>query len=96
MLEDGDVGRDGGGDALDTQLAECSEGAVDGDLPRAAPDDELADEVVVELADLVAGLVAGVPAGAETVGWSERCDRAGDGRNAPPAGSSALMRISMA
>ena len=25
MLEDGDVGRDGGGDALDTQLAECSE-----------------------------------------------------------------------
>ena len=96
MLEDGDVGRDGGGDALDTQLAECSEGAVDGDLPRTAPDDELADEVVVELADLVAGLVAGVPAGAETVGGVSAVIGPGDGRNAPPAGSSALMRISMA
>ena len=77
VLEDGDVGRDRGGDAFDPQLAECSEGAVDGDLPRAAPDDELADEVVVELTDLVAGFVAGVPAGAETIGWGERRDRAG-------------------
>ena len=54
--------------------------AVDGDLPRAAPDDELADEIVVELTDLVAGFVAGVPAGAETIGWGERRDQAGDGR----------------
>ena len=61
---------------LRPQLAECS-GAVDGDLPRAAPDDELADEIVVEQADLVAGFVAGVPANAEIIGWGERRDRAG-------------------
>ena len=60
-----------------TRSSPSARGAVDGDLPRAAPDDELADEIVVELTDLVAGFVAGVPAGAETIGWGERRDRAG-------------------
>ena len=85
-----------GGDALDLHLVEGPQHAPAGGLAVGAPDDELADEVVVELADLVAGLVAAVPADAEALGHASLVMRPGEGRNAPPAGSSALMRHSMA
>ena len=48
-----------------------------------APDDELADEVVVVLADLVAGCVSAVQAHAEAVGHDELGDAAGGGEESP-------------
>ncbi|CAB4948024.1 unannotated protein [freshwater metagenome] len=77
MLEDGDIGRDCGGDALDAELAQCSQCAGDGGGTILAPADQLADEVVVVLADGVARLVATIPAGAETSGRNERADITG-------------------
>ena len=70
--EDGEVGGDRGGDALDPHLLERPDHAVDGGVAVVAPHDELADEVVVVLADLVAGLVAAVPAHAEALRRHER------------------------
>ena len=64
-FEDGEVGRDRGGDPLDHRLLERPDHAGDGGRTVLAPHAELAGEVVVVLADLVAGLVAAVPAHAE-------------------------------
>src|SRR5690606_16180972 len=72
VAQDGQVSRDGGGHALDPQLLEGPDRAIDGDVAVLAPDDQLADEVVVELADLVAGLVAAVPADAEALRGHQR------------------------
>ena len=51
VLEDGDVGRDRGVDALDAELPQRPQRPGDGDVAVGAPHDELADEVVVVLAD---------------------------------------------
>ena len=76
-LEDGEVGGDGGGDALDDASRRSARSMRRaGRLPVAAPDDELADEVVVVLADLVARVVAAVEAHAEAVGRRRAGDRA--------------------
>ena len=80
MAQDGDVGRDGGGNALDHHLLERPDGAGDGGRPILAPHDELADQVVVVLADRVAGLVAGVEAQTEPVGSDQLGQRAGRGQ----------------
>ena len=82
MAQDGEVGRDGRGHALDHHLLQRPDGAGDGDGAIPAPDDELADQVVVVLADRVAALVAAVEPGAEPVGRREAGDRARAGEEA--------------
>ncbi len=62
VAEDGQVGRDRGGHALDCGLLQRPDHAGDRPVAVAAPHAELAGEVVVVLADLVAGLVAAIPA----------------------------------
>ena len=54
VLEDGDVGRDGGGHPGDLGLAERPQHPPAGRLAVVAPDDELGHQVVVVLADGVA------------------------------------------
>ena len=76
VLEDRPVGGDRGGDPFDHRLVECPERASDRRIAVVAPDDQLADQVVVELADLVTGLVAGVEADAVAVGDFEPIDPA--------------------
>src|SRR5829696_1439647 len=67
VTEDRQVGGDRRGDAADAHLLEGPDGAGDRRRAVLAPDDQLADEVVVELADLVTGLVPAVEADAEAV-----------------------------
>ena len=95
--EDGLDGRDRRGDALDLHLRQGPDQAPAGGVAVVAPDDDLRDEVVVELGDGVAGLVPGVGPHAEALGKPEGLVIfPGLGRNLPPAGSSALIRASMA
>ncbi|CAB4334226.1 unannotated protein [freshwater metagenome] len=54
MLEDCEVGRNGGGDALDAELVKRAKGPSNRDVSISTPTDELADKVVVVLADGVA------------------------------------------
>ena len=77
MLENGEIGGDGGVHTLHRHLFEGTSGARDRRGTVLAPHDELADEVVVELAHGVAGFVAAVEAHAETVGHDELRDGAG-------------------
>ena len=86
VREDRDVGRLGGGDALDLELAERSQHPRDGDVAIAAPHDELADEVVVVLADLVARFEAAVPPHAETLRHPQLGDRPGRREEAAAGG----------
>ena len=83
--EDGEVGRDGGGDALDLGLLQGAEHASPGVFAVLAPHDQLGHQVVVELADGVALFVAGVGAGGVAVGPPEPGDGAGR-RKEPPLG----------
>ena len=76
MLQDGDVGRDGRGDAIDHALLERTERTADGRGAVVTPAHQLADQVVVVLADLVAGLVTGVEPGTEATRRLEFGDRA--------------------
>src|SRR5690606_26178413 len=64
---------------LDDRLLERTDRAGDGDVTVAAPDAELAGEVVVVLADLVALFVATVPAHAVARGHAELGDGTGGG-----------------
>ena len=77
VLEDGDVGRDGGGHPLDLGLSQGPQHAAAGLLAVGAPHDQLGHQVVVELADRVAFVVAGVGAHAVAVGPPEAGDLAG-------------------
>jgi hypothetical protein len=72
--EDGEVGRQRGRHPLDAELADGPDHAGDGRVAVRAPDDQLADQVVVELADLVPGLVATVPADPEPLRRHQRGD----------------------
>jgi len=65
VLENRDVGGDGGGHPFHLEFGESTEHASYGGGPVVTPHDQLADEVVVELADLIAGFVAGVESGGE-------------------------------
>src|SRR5581483_2742567 len=77
MVEDGQMGGDRGGDALDLRLLQGPDEPAASVLAVRAPHDELGHQVVVVLADGVALFVARVGAGAEPVGPAELGDGAG-------------------
>ena len=91
------MGGDVGGDALDHHLAEGPHHPPPGLLAVLAPSDDLGHQVVVQLADGVAFRIRRRRRGRRShPGSDSRVIVPGDGRNRPPAGSSALIRHSMA
>src|SRR5713101_245887 len=90
MAQDGDVGRNGGGDTFDLGFAKGAQHSMDRFLAVGAPHDELADQVVVELADGVAFFVAGIGPHAVPVGPAKAGDLPGGGEE-PAAGG--VLRI---
>ena len=85
VLQDGDVGGDGGRHPFDVRFPERPHHAVPGFFPVPAPDDHLGDQVVVELADGVALFVTGIGAHPEAV-------RTAEGRDGPGRGEKAAAR----
>ena len=76
MTQDRQIRRDRRGDTLDRHLLQRPDRTRDRGVAVLAPDDDLADQVVVELADLVARFVTAVEANAEAVGGDELGDPA--------------------
>ena len=76
VLQNCQVGGDGGVDTFNNHLFKCTNGARDCRWAIFAPHDELANQVVVVLADLVATFVARVKAHTETIGRNKLGDLA--------------------
>ena len=67
VLQNCQVGGDGGVNTFNNHFFECTNGAGDCGWAIFAPHDELADQVVVVLADLVATFVTRVEAHTKTI-----------------------------